>query len=452
MKELGEYNYENDEKFEGAIKYNNKEKEDAIYDYEKVLSINKDNDIDNNENDNDLNKSNDDKEKYIFLLGLLLLSKFYNNKEKNDNKINKYNNKENNNYMNVGDNVRKIYMFYYHILFFIILSAIISLLIILILPWEVYKSLNCKIMFMNECIECNPYYELYNKQCITYLLNATYYTNTEKEKILLINSTFIDKIALMKIDDEFIVPNMEYTFQSKGEHSIYIYFKEEINSLSYMFCNIENLKEIKFHNLSQTRYIYNMSYMFSNSSLQSIDLSYFNATNVKRMDYMFYNCSSLSNANFQHFKIKNYEYIDYMFYNCGSLTSIDLSSFYTNKVNNMVNMFYNCYILAYVDISSFKTNGYKVKLFNYLPQKGILITNSDSYNNFEEIPQLWDKLNSSLVNEETFGNHENESVLFFGKDDIFGLIYIICFLGELSVYGFYKLQKKYRFNEKEIYK
>lgn len=141
-----------------------------------------------------------------------------------------------------------------------------------------------------------------------------------------------------------------------------------------------------------------------------------------------------------------------MFYNCGSLTSIDLSSFYTNKVNNMVNMFYNCYLLAYVDISSFKTNGYKVKLFNYQPQKGILITNSDSYNNFEEIPQLWDKLNSSLVNEETFGNHENESVLFFGKDDIFGLMYIICCLGVYSVYGFYKLQKKYRFNEKKIYK
>ena len=313
---------------------------------------------------------------------------------------------------------------------------------------EVYQSPNCKIVGVNECLECEPYYELYNKECITYLFKATYYTNKEKEKILLINSTFIDKIALMKIDDELISPNMEYTFHSKGEHSVYIYFEEEIHSLSYMFCNIENLKEIKFHNLSDTRYIYNMSYMFSNSSLQSIDLSYFNATNVKRMDYMFYNCSSLSNANFHHFKIKNYEYMDYMFYNCSSLTSIDLSSFDRKKVNNMIDMFYNCYLLEYVDISSFENYRYKVRLFNNLPQKGILITNSDSYNNFEEIPQLWDKLNSSLVIEKTYGNYGNENILVLRKKGKLGLIIMIIILGLNSVIGFYELRKKFRFNEK----
>ena len=191
-----------------------------------------------------------------------------------------------------------------------------------------------------------------------------------------------------------------------------------------------------------------MSYMFSNSSLQSIDLSYFNATNVKRMDYMFYNCSSLSNANFHHFKIKNYEYMDYMFYNCSSLTSIDLSSFDRKKVNNMIDMFYNCYLLEYVDISSFENYRYKVRLFNNLPQKGILITNSDSYNNFEEIPQLWDKLNSSLVIEKTYGNYGNENILVLRKKGKLGLIIMIIILGLNSVIGFYELRKKFRFNEK----
>ena len=41
-----------------------------------------------------------------------------------------------------------------------------------------------------------------------------------------------------------------------------------------------------------------MSYMFHYcSSLQSIDLSSFNTTNVKDMSYMFFNCISLKKEN-----------------------------------------------------------------------------------------------------------------------------------------------------------
>ena len=69
-----------------------------------------------------------------------------------------------------------------------------------------------------------------------------------------------------------------------------------------------------FHNL-----LVDTSYMFNKcSSLESIDLSLFNTTNVTNMSIMFYHCSSLE--------------------------SIDLSSFNTTNVKDMSYMTYNSYI------------------------------------------------------------------------------------------------------------
>ena len=55
------------------------------------------------------------------------------------------------------------------------------------------------------------------------------------------------------------------------------------------------------------------------SSLQSIDLSSFNTTNVKDMSYMFYKCSSLQSINLSSFNTTNVKEMWRMFYGCSSL-------------------------------------------------------------------------------------------------------------------------------------
>ena len=70
---------------------------------------------------------------------------------------------------------------------------------------------------------------------------------------------------------------------------------------------------------------------------------------------MFDGCSSLQSINSSSFNTTNVEYMNYMFLGCSSLQSINLSSFNTTNVKNMSGMFFKC--------SSLKKE--KVKISNY---------------------------------------------------------------------------------------
>ena len=63
-----------------------------------------------------------------------------------------------------------------------------------------------------------------------------------------------------------------------------------------------------------------MSWMFREcSSLQSINLSSFNTTNVKNMECMFCECSSLQSIDLSSFNTINAEDMGWMFWGCSSL-------------------------------------------------------------------------------------------------------------------------------------
>ena len=70
--------------------------------------------------------------------------------------------------------------------------------------------------------------------------------------------------------------------------------------------------------------------MFSGcSSLQSIDSSSFNTTNVENMSEMFYECSSLQSIDLSSFNTTNVKNIRYMFCDCSSLKkeNVKISSY-----------------------------------------------------------------------------------------------------------------------------
>ena len=151
------------------------------------------------------------------------------------------------------------------------------------------------------------------------------------------------------------------------EKKLYLESKNNINE-----CNVDiyiNNKKIKF-NYKYTsdergdiqvkfifkKFITNVGWMFwSCSSLKSIDLSLFNATNIKYMGFMFWECSSLESINLSSLNTSNVNDMGYMFYKCYSLNSLDLSSFNTDKVENMSYMFHHCHSLKSMDLSSFNT-------------------------------------------------------------------------------------------------
>jgi surface protein len=68
------------------------------------------------------------------------------------------------------------------------------------------------------------------------------------------------------------------------------------------------------------------------TSLEYIDLSSFDTSNVQNFQYSFCNCTSLTSLKLSNFKTSNAFSFKYMFYSCSSLTSLNLPYFDTSQV------------------------------------------------------------------------------------------------------------------------
>ena len=128
---------------------------------------------------------------------------------------------------------------------------------------------------------------------------------------------------------------------------------EEVTDMSYMFenCTLTSLDLSNFNTAKVT----NMSYMFQCCSVEgSLDLSSLNTAKVTNMSYMFHDCmvEGLDLSSFNTAKVTN---MSYMFSGC-TLKSLDLSSFNTAKVTNMSYMFSDCTNLTTIFVKQFVVN------------------------------------------------------------------------------------------------
>ena len=100
------------------------------------------------------------------------------------------------------------------------------------------KCLTCKKI---ECGSCNYRYELLNGSCFpTFSIKAAYEIMEENENIELINFTFSEYIIGIEIDENQIEPTYNHTFNSKGNHTVYISMNiTELNSFYSMFSQID---------------------------------------------------------------------------------------------------------------------------------------------------------------------------------------------------------------------
>ena len=129
----------------------------------------------------------------------------------------------------------------------------------------------------------------------------------------------------------------------------------EIVDASYMFFNCSSLESLDLSNFD-TSNVTDMSSMFDDChSLSSLDLSNFDTSNVTSMWGMFYYCSSLSSLDLSSFDTSNVTSMGDMFSFC-PLSSLDLSNFDTSNVTDMASMFTGCYSLSSLDLSSFDTS------------------------------------------------------------------------------------------------
>ena len=142
----------------------------------------------------------------------------------------------------------------------------------------------------------------------------------------------------------------------------------QVTNMSHLFHGCTKLKTLILAGWD-TRSLVDMSQMFTDcSALTALDLSSFNTSHVMKMcnslednngayPGLFAGCQSLVDINFSgDFDTSNVENMNYMFYGCGSLKSLDLSSFNTSQATSMVEMFAGCKSLNTLDVSNFDTS------------------------------------------------------------------------------------------------
>ena len=130
----------------------------------------------------------------------------------------------------------------------------------------------------------------------------------------------------------------------------------EVKRMDYIFNGCKNLKKIIMNNNFKTPNVINMASFFAYcESLTSLDLSNFSTSLTINMAFMFENCVSIKRLNLSNFNTSLVQNMAGMFQNCKSLQSLNLSNFDTSNLMMMSYFFLNCVSLTSIDISNFNT-------------------------------------------------------------------------------------------------
>ena len=95
-----------------------------------------------------------------------------------------------------------------------------------------------------------------------------------------------------------------------------------------------------------TYWVTDMSSMFYNMSVTSLDVTGFDTHNVINMSAMFASCTDLTDLDVSGFNTRSVKDMHNMFSSCMALTTIDVSNFKMDKVANVNDMFYYCVSLT----------------------------------------------------------------------------------------------------------
>ena len=202
----------------------------------------------------------------------------------------------------------------------------------------------------NKNILKNEIICIYNKQdneinlLHNYNLNLDDYSWDEQYKKLYLEgkNNINGKNIEIYINNKKIEFDYKFKNNEKGNIKVIFKFNKLLTSTNSMFRNCSSLESIDLSSFN-TSNVHDMSGMFlSSSSLKSIDLSSINTSNVKNMSGMFCLCSSLKSIDLSSLNTSNVNNMSFMFNGCSSLKSIDLSSFNTSNVHDMSFMFSGC--------------------------------------------------------------------------------------------------------------
>ena len=179
-------------------------------------------------------------------------------------------------------------------------------------------------------------------------------------------TTSLENIEGLEKLDTSNVTDMTRMFHNCSVQSLDIsgFNTSNVQKMDFAFAYLTNLSELDvsgFNTSSAT----SMRWMFGcDYNVKELDVSKFNTSNVTHMGNMFFRCESIESIDVSGWDTRNVTNIGWMFGVCKNIKEIDLSGFDTTNVTTMVSLFSECGSLEKVDISSFDTrNANTSKLF-----------------------------------------------------------------------------------------
>ena len=202
--------------------------------------------------------------------------------------------------------------------------------------------------------KCKKDFTLYKGNCLLSTIYAEYYINYPNERIQLFNPDKIEYIIAILINDKMYEPNPEYSFTGDSVSVIFYMYEKTSISLSDMFKNNKNLKNFLFSSkLIENFYITDIKGMFSGcTNLEGAFFDTYIAKNITDISGLFSNCTYLQYTDIENFDLSQVKYMNYSFYNCQSIARFPFfNGILANNVINMSSMFSNCISLTSIQFT-----------------------------------------------------------------------------------------------------
>ena len=171
------------------------------------------------------------------------------------------------------------------------------------------------------------------------------------------NSTYSEKVTSVETKADIGIPETaieSWDVSEAGDGSVVAYIEDDGSGTGTYKVTIGGTGGIIANENSS-----NLFYNFRN--VKSIDLTYFDTSNVTNMNYMFSACRNLINLTFgENFNTSNVTNMSYMFSYCNNLTSEEMqpiiNSLNVSNVTDMSGMFSECRSLTSLALNSFNTS------------------------------------------------------------------------------------------------
>ena len=254
------------------------------------------------------------------------------------------------------------------------------------------------------------------------------------------NSNYPNIIYINGIKQSKITSNYYFNLT---DNYVKLIWNDSINNCEKMFCGCSSINEIDLSNFDTSEITNMYGIFYGCSSLTSLNLSNFNTSIVTDMSSMFSLCSSLTSLNLSNFNTSIVKDISFMFSHCSSLTSLNLSNFNTSIVIYMSFLFTGCLKLQYINLKNFLENMliFYSNIFNNVPNNIVVCINESNNNIISQLANKicyvnyclddWQSKQKKLINgkEECIDNCENHTT---NKYEYIGKCYIQCPYGNIT--------------------